>query len=327
MRDLACLLFLHIPKTAGTSFRNGAVKRLGASHCQFDYGLKSPDTTALVREHVYQTPDLFRLRAELEKTGSRLLAGHFGLNLYGPLFRSGKMLAFCRDPREQLLSHFAHATRLNGYSGTLTEFLASPAGGGCQSRVFGQVPPQAIGFIGVTERYEESLRVIRETLGLEVKPMVHNANPERNGTGKYSVPEEAASALAAAVAKDMPVYCTANRLLDQRIAALDAGYPYVHGMIQSVNPSAVRGFAFNGSDDRPVVVELVVNDKSVASCQASFDRPGLRVAGVSRHGYVGFAFHGQNLLQAGDRAVVRVAASGQVLGEHVLKAPKAQESS
>jgi hypothetical protein len=274
-----------------------------------------------VREHGYREPDLFRLHAELERSGCRLLGGHFDLSRYGPLFRSDQVLAFCRDPRQQLMSHFAHAVRHNGYGGSLAEFLVSADGAGRQSRSFGQAPLDAIGFIGVTERYQESLRVIREAYGLEIEDMIQNANPERDGTQGYVVPPEMADAYAAAGARDMVMYRAANRLLDRRIAALEGGYAYVHGMIQGINHSAVRGFAFNGSD-QPVAVELEINGKLAASGRASGDRPGLRAAGVPRHGYVGFDFHKRGLLHPGDQVVVKVAASGQVLGRHALKEPQ-----
>jgi len=326
MRDPSCLLFLHIPKTAGTSFRLGVAKALGAGHCQFDYGRASPDTTALVREHVYGDPDFLRFQSELERTGCRLLGGHFDHRKYGPLFRSDRVVSFCRDPRQQLMSHYAHSVRINGFGGTLDEFLAGADGGGRQARAFGSAPLEVFGFVGVTERYRESLRVMRDAFGLEIDAMVHNANPEQNGSPGYVVPAQAADAYAAAVAKDMGVYGHANRLLDQRLVALDAGYSYVHGMIQGANHSVVRGFAFVGAGD-PVVVEVEVNGKLVGSCRATGDRPGLRAVGAPRHGYVGFDFHKRNLLGTGDRVVVKVAATGQVLGQHVLKEPQEKASS
>ena len=53
------LLFLHIPKTAGTSFRVAVLQRLGgASRVAFDYGGKHPETHDMVRRHLHaEAPD------------------------------------------------------------------------------------------------------------------------------------------------------------------------------------------------------------------------------------------------------------------------------
>lgn len=302
----------------------GAVQALGAEHCQFDYGRRSPETTGLVRLHAYESPDPFRLRHEMTKTGCRLLGGHFDHRRYAPLFRSDRVLAFCRDPRQQLMSHYAHAVRHNGYEGGLVEFLASRDGAGRQARTFSGILLEAVGFIGVTERYEESLRVLREAYGLEIKSTFHNVNPnkvDKADNQPYQVPEDAKAAYESAVAKDMDVYRRANALLDNRLASLDAGHAYVHGAIQATNEASIRGFAFDSSLEA-VTMELEVNGKPMASCKAVDDRPGLRGVGVPRNGYVGFDLKPRKPLQAGDQAIVKVASSEQMLGRY---APEAQK--
>lgn len=49
--DRKPLLFLHIPKTAGTSFRAAVMRRLGgSSQVAFDYGSANIDTHEMVRK-------------------------------------------------------------------------------------------------------------------------------------------------------------------------------------------------------------------------------------------------------------------------------------
>lgn len=317
MIDLNCLLFLHIPKTAGTSFRQGAVRALGARHCHFDYGRRSKETSALVRKYAHENPDIFRLGKELARAKAKLLGGHFGYRRFGPLFKAGRVFAFCRNPEYQLMSHYSHWVRHNDYADSLSEFLGGRAGAGMQTRVFDGMPLEAFGFIGVTERYEDSLRVVRNLYEIEIEPLMHNVNPNRESDQPYPVPDDMNDMYQKAVAQDMGVYERANALLDARLAALDAGYAYVHGAIQNFSQTRIQGFAFDNGN-RPVTVELEVNGRTLMSSKATSDRGGLRMMNVARNGYVGFDFRKDNLLQPGDNAVVKVASTGQVLGSRVV---------
>jgi len=46
------ILFIHIPKTAGTSFRVAAEKYFGEDNTFYDYSAKSPETSAEILENV-----------------------------------------------------------------------------------------------------------------------------------------------------------------------------------------------------------------------------------------------------------------------------------
>lgn len=315
MNDVQRYLFLHTPKTAGTSFRLGLVKALGSRRCHFDYGLRSRHTSALVRKYTYESPDRYRLDLELNRANAALLGGHFDYGKYGPLFEAKRVFAFCRDPQEQLMSHYAHFVRHNDYREGLPQFLASSAGRGIQARMFSGFPLELFGFIGVADRYEQSLQVLRETYGLCLKPLFKNKNPDNPHERKYAVPDDARDACRRAVALDMGVYRRANQLLDARLAAQEGRYSYVHGGIQAADHSCVRGFAYLSGCEDPVTVEMTVDDQPVASSPSTDDRPGLRGAGISRHAYVGFHFRGDYLGKANEQIVVKVAGTGQEIGK------------
>lgn len=314
------LLFLHIPKTAGTSFRQGLVNALGARHCHFDYGVKQRITSKLVLRHAYQKPDLHELGQRFMHDDARLLGGHFGYRKYAALFRADRVVAFCRHPREQLLSHYAHMCRHGGYQGDLGSFLDTAHGAGCQTRAFSGFALEGVGLIGVTERYADSLRLFEAVYGLRIEPRQINVNPDAdNGNGRgYSVPEELRDRLDAAVARDLPTWQRACELLDARIAALDAGHTWVHGLLVSANTKGVNGFAWHAGSDAPVTLQLRVNGEIRASQNAVHDRPHLRGWNVPRNAYVGFDFRAAGLFADGDEVAVNVSGSGQLLGRAII---------
>jgi len=47
--DIAVMLFVHIPKTAGTSFRQGMLEVFGRKALLFDYGPDAPETDVSIR--------------------------------------------------------------------------------------------------------------------------------------------------------------------------------------------------------------------------------------------------------------------------------------
>ena len=71
-------IFVHIPKTAGTSFRHSAAQSL---KCVWDYGTNSPETSEIIKETVYSNRyEAFRDYLEREKVD--LIAGHFPASKY-----------------------------------------------------------------------------------------------------------------------------------------------------------------------------------------------------------------------------------------------------
>ena len=51
------LFFVHIPKTAGTSFRKACENYFGTPYSAYDYSPNSSDTSALVLDCMYRNHD------------------------------------------------------------------------------------------------------------------------------------------------------------------------------------------------------------------------------------------------------------------------------
>jgi len=322
-RPAAPWLFVHVPKTAGTSLTQAALQAFGEDSCEFDYGVGNPHTTARVAELSHQANDLFRLRKRLAQDQVAMLAGHVPLPRYAPLFPSTRIVSFLREPLAQLLSHHAHINREQAPR-PFEEFIRRPQGAGVQARMLTGAPLEALGVIGITERYDDSLRVLNASLGVALQPQQLNQNPQRQDLAQplYELPPAQASAVDALLRDERQLYARASALLDSRLAMLDAGQPFANGAITECSAQAIAGFAFWAEQHRPVALSIVRNGKPIASLKATIFQARLCMLNVSREGCVGFEHRFATPLQAGERVEVKVAETGQLLGEwHAPGAP------
>ncbi|MEW5838762.1 MAG: hypothetical protein AB1717_08015 [Pseudomonadota bacterium] len=300
------------------------MEHFGQDACVFDYGSGNPDTSDLVQALVYGQQDLFALERKLSRSGARFFGGHVLAKRYAPLFASRQMTTFVRHPRDQFISHFQHKVRHHGYQGDMSSLLESAAGPALQSGMLSAVPIEAMGFVGVTERYEESLRVFNTLYAIDMPSMNLNCNPERPQGGGYVLPEACQKPFDRLARVDLALHEQANRLLDRHLEALSAGYAFVHGAVNTLSALSLDGFAFYRESVRPVQVQLLVNGNPQATMAATHDRPALRALNVPRNGFVGFHFQLKGALKEGDHVLVRVRDTGQVLGERVFaSAPSA----
>jgi len=309
-------LFVHVPKTAGTSLTQAALQAFGEDGCEFDYGVGNPHTTARVAELSHQANDLFRLRERLQQDQVAMLAGHVPLPRYAPLFPATRIVSFLREPLAQLLSHHAHINR-EQTPRPFEEFMRRPQGAGLQARMLTNVPLEALGVIGITERYDDSLRVLNASLGLHLQPQQLNQNPQRESVTQplYELPPGQAAQVDALLRDERQLYARANRLLDSRLAMLDAGQPFANGAVSECLAQQVSGFAFWAEQTRPVALELQRNGQPVANLLATQHQARLRMLNAPREGCVGFEHRFSKSLQPGDSVRVAVAETGQLLGE------------
>ncbi|MBI3156016.1 MAG: sulfotransferase family 2 domain-containing protein [Burkholderiales bacterium] len=326
MLPTSTLFFVHIPKTAGTSFRRSIADAVGDGHCHFDYGPSSSETSPLVKQLAYDEPDLFRLQQALARASCRLLAGHVHAGRYAPLVPAARVVSFVRDPVQQVMSHYEHQRLHNRYPGSLEDFLRGPLGPGFQARVLAALPIEALGFVGVTERYEDSLRAFSTAFGITLEVRRLNLNPSRAQGAfpapAYAVPDELRGLMEERGGPDQVLYQRANALLDARLEAMAAAQPFVHGALTAVVPTHIGGFAYLTGSQKPVRVQVLVNRRIVREVLATADRPALRALKVPRNAFVGFDYRPAEPLAVGDSVSVRVAATGQLLGEIDLFAPK-----
>lgn len=305
--------FVHIPKTAGTSFRLGAKAYLGEDRVWHDYGEKEPETAPEVVRWGYERRDVWQLWQTLCAQDVKLLGGHVRLDKYAHLAGLRHCFSFVRDPLQRLASDYHHFVRHHGYQDTFSAFYRRHDMINRQSRFLESTRIEALGFIGLTERYPESLAMLNALYGWEIPGMAKNLG-HASLDHSYDVDEEDETALRALNAEDFQLYQQCQRLFDTRLALFEQGRPFVHGAIQQCVADKVVGWAWWAGDDSPVEIDVWVNDRKVGRTLANALRPGMLRWGAPRGAFVGFHLP----LEAGQGDIVdcRVTLTQQSLGRH-----------
>jgi hypothetical protein len=192
-----CYFFLHVPKTAGTSLRNMLWQMFPEDRIYPNRRVLDPETgnpNLYYHSAIYYAP-----RAAL--ANPLLVAGHFPLVARDILPKPVKTITFLRDPLERALSHLKHVQRQRPHltlmqllddrelrtvccTERMTWFFSRKDG---EEAIYSRlsVPDRArlemakeglatVEFIGLTEEFEESIRLCEAMLGLRFPPTMRD---------------------------------------------------------------------------------------------------------------------------------------------------------
>lgn len=200
------IVFVHIPKTAGSSFRLAAERHFGAEALLFDYGAEAAQTSPLVRRWMYERQDPEGFRRAVAGRPYRFLSGHFNRSKYAGL-AGARMVTWMRDPVDRLWSSYRHWCRNHGFSGSFGEFIEEPRRQNQQARVLGE-SLEGLSFVGLTERFASDLDRFNARFGTAF--WVLRANEAPPGDGAHPSAEEVARARSLNV-RDQALYDTARQ--------------------------------------------------------------------------------------------------------------------
>ncbi|MCL7945134.1 sulfotransferase family 2 domain-containing protein [Marinobacter sp. ATCH36] len=308
------IFFVHIPKTAGTSFRKSAENYFGSGNVVYDYSLKSSETSELVTEFIYENKDPFVFDQIFEQHSYSFLSGHVHAIKYVHLFGVSQTVTFLRDPIQRVMSEYNHFVRNYNYEGDFPSFYRKPGFINRLSKLLHHVPLESIGMLGLTEDYQVSLDILNDTYSSKIEYSVMNMG-RQDREQNYQIPQEQLDELHGLNQQDIELYGRGVRIFNQRKQLFDDKLPFVHGTIQSVNKKSVQGWAWFADKRIPVEIDVFLNEKKCATVKATDLRPGLLQLGPPRKGYVGFHLNFPTPVDPGTLVSAVVAETGQVLAE------------
>lgn len=224
------LFFVHIPKTAGTSFRFAVEAAVGPEQVIYDYGPGSHKTHRGIQENLYEPQGLTEwgcnhplvMEADFQWVNQwiagqemRMFGGHCVVHKYKHLFPSEQTVTFMRDPVDRVVSFYHHHVRQLGYQGSLREFAAEKRFANLQSFYTRSTPVSDFGFVGITERYQESIRLFNAVFNVTLPILDMNQKPAQQ---HYVLDEDMNAWILKHNREDTERYAEAVQCFDDRLS-------------------------------------------------------------------------------------------------------------
>jgi len=304
--------FVHIPKTAGTSFRIAAERYFSSERVVCDYGEHSPVTSECVQQHLYQPEkeDKAGFLQHCQAHQVRLIAGHKAVARYAGDVGILNVISFLREPLERAYSGYLHFKRDGRFRGTFREFCQDKRQQNTHRRMLGNLSLHALGFVGLTEAYKESLRMINRINGWKLRKR-HVNRSRFLEPGPKTISTEDRQVFNDLNGNDIKLYEDARWWFELRRGLEQADNPFAHGDLALVTTQAVKGWAWWSTGDEPLEVEICVNGKPEESVTADQPRKHWANLGAPRQGRVGFT--AKLVLKPEDQVTCRVKKTGQPL--------------
>ena len=276
--------FVHVPKTAGTSFRDS----LESNTCVIsDYGDSRPQTSDIVQKWAYVKNDIYSLQQHIE-TKTSWLCGHVWLTKYSGLVPAENIATIVREPIERVISHYSHEMRW-GMSDNmdLETFLRSSQAKNTQSRYLAGVPISLIGAVGITEDYENSLKLINHQFNTTLSNTLKNVNEDKARL-RDALPQSAIQRIIEQNQKDIALYDQAKALQSQRLNFLEKGLPWTYMYAHVNKRNEVSGIVFRSNNTSPISVRLYRESAVLFDGEAAQHTPEFPDINFPRGRYVGF---------------------------------------
>jgi len=302
-------LFIHIPKTAGTSFRQALEDNYPVLR---DYGGKSAETSALIKSFIYEQKSPLSLKTGFKEMQDTWLTGHIYLNKYSNFVSARHIISFVRDPIERVISHYNHSVLHNGFEGDIDTFLQTYQAANYQKKHLNPLPLGLIGYVGLTDRYEESIQLINDYYGLNLT--VKNANVNNNQVIKKAViSEDLRKQISDLNNIDIATVKHAKLLHKQRIALIEKNKQWVYSHFTINAQNILVGCAYYSHSSEPVCIDVFCNEEKITTVCAEGFYGHFPKVNFPRERYIGINLPLIKQVKKGDKLTLFAKETGQQL--------------
>lgn len=211
--DLRTLIAVHVPKTAGTTFREALARAYGAG-LRVDKG----DAPMSQPRWARRTSALRQAAANAGRTSpDACICGHF-MPLKYAMLRRTRFSVWLRDPVQRVLSRYHHYLRRADIETahwrwglrpglSLEQFVRVPQYQNTYAEYFWLFPLRRFDFIGIVEEYDTELERFARTFGVtaDLRGEARNRNPDK-AAPLYQVEPATERLIRACNARDVALY-------------------------------------------------------------------------------------------------------------------------
>jgi hypothetical protein len=201
------LRVLHIPKTAGSSLKIAFRDYFGNKFVQDYANHRNPILVPFYApgEGQMDVVDREGYRAALKQYGAKAISSHGSYERLSWLVPPEDTILFLRDPIQMVVSDYEYDSRFHP-NPPLVEWIHQAERRNKISLLTKGLDLK-LPFIGIKERYEESLVALNKRFGLNLSPRVVNVNPnKRIFRNPYTLDPEVEKEIARLNSEDVALY-------------------------------------------------------------------------------------------------------------------------
>ena len=289
MKNNQHILFIHIPKTAGTSFRVAAEEYYHKDNILYDYSPHFKETSKCVIEMVYENQDYYKLYKYIRKLENSFFSGHFHANKYNSLYDTLNVVSFVRDPVEQVISHYNHFKNNHNYEKSFREFIREQKFRNIQSKTLSGKHIALYGFLGLTEEYNASIDLFNAIYSTKLPYKQINIKKE-GSLNREDIDEQTLELIRQLNAQDIEFYDSTKQQFQIRQELYAKNLPFTHAFLQEITEHKISGLAFQKGNDESIEIDIYRGRKYLKTVLSIGFRSGQVRNNVPRKGFIGFSY-------------------------------------